>query len=167
MPAKSAANAVWTIGHSTRSIEEFLNLLAEFRIQTVADVRSHPGSRKYPQYNQDTLAASLEAAGISYVWMKDLGGRRRARPDTVNIAWRNTSFRGYADYMESPQFDAAFAELEQLAARALPSFDDRRCVVHRQRSGRAHHGGRSFRCPSDDLAGTDRRWKVDVHDAVN
>ena len=65
MPAKSAANAVWTIGHSTRSIEEFLNLLAEFRIQTVADVRSHPGSRKYPHFGQEALASALQEHGLA------------------------------------------------------------------------------------------------------
>ena len=94
-----AATTVWTIGHSTRPIGEFLGLLAEYRIATVADVRSFPGSRKYPQYGREALAAMLAANAIDYEWMPALGGRRRVLPDSPNTGWRNASFRGYADYM--------------------------------------------------------------------
>src|SRR4029077_17576294 len=94
--------SVWTVGHSTLSIEDFLNRLRGFRIELLADVRSFPGSRRYPHFNKEPLAISLEAAGVGYAHLRELGGRRQARPDSPNIAWRNESFRGYADYMETP-----------------------------------------------------------------
>ena len=111
-----AATTVWTIGHSTRPIGEFLGLLAEYRIATVADVRSFPGSRKYPQYGREALAAMLAANAIDYEWMPALGGRRRVLPDSPNTGWRNASFRGYADYMTSEQFTQGMARLLELAA---------------------------------------------------
>ena len=95
---------VWTIGHSTRPIEEFLGLLAQYRIDTIADVRSFPGSRKYPQYGKEALGATLAAHALGYHWLQALGGRRRVSPDSPNTAWRNASFRGYADYMASGEF---------------------------------------------------------------
>ena len=120
--AKSTLSAtpatIWTIGHSTRSIEEFLGLLAEYRIETIADVRSFPGSRKYPQYGKETLTATLAENGIGYQWIQILGGRRRALPDSPNTAWRNASFRGYADYMASAEFAQGFAQLLELASKA-------------------------------------------------
>lgn len=106
---------IYTIGHSTRSLEEFLKLLASRGIEVLADVRSIPGSRRYPQFGQEALAQALENAGIEYRWMKDLGGRRHTRKDSPNGAWRNASFRGYADYMLTPEFAVALGELEQLA----------------------------------------------------
>lgn len=118
MPKKSQAITVWTIGHSTRPIQEFLDLLAEHQIQTIADVRSLPGSRKYPQYDQETLAATLAAHGVGYQWLKSLGGRRRAHPGSPNTTWRNASFRGYADYMSSPEFAQGLDELRELACRS-------------------------------------------------
>lgn len=102
---------VWTIGHSTRSLEGFLALLHSHDIQRLADVRSFPGSRKYPHFSQDALASALREDGIEYEWMQELGGRRRPRPDSRNLAWRNESFRGYADYMETPAFQDAFLAL--------------------------------------------------------
>ena len=117
--AKSLPNAngatIWTIGHSTRSIDEFLELLQAYRIETIADVRSFPGSRKYPHFGQQALAASLGAHGIGYVWFPALGGRRRPSPDSPNTAWRNTAFRGYADYMASAAFAQALTQLCDLA----------------------------------------------------
>ncbi|MGH7526504.1 MAG: DUF488 family protein [Gemmatimonadales bacterium] len=95
---------VWTIGHSTRRPEEFLQLLAAHRIQAVADVRRHPGSRRMPQFGGPALAANLMSRDIDYVWIPTLGGRRQPRPDSVNTAWRSASFRGYADHMESEPF---------------------------------------------------------------
>jgi uncharacterized protein (DUF488 family) len=96
---------------------EFIQILKSFAIATLVDVRSYPGSRRYPQFNQAELSASLEAAGIQYVHAPNLGGRRRARKDSTNIAWRNEQFRGYADYMETEEFRAAIAELLKLAQR--------------------------------------------------
>ena len=95
---------VWTIGHSTLALDVFLNLLELNEIKALADVRSFPSSRRYPHFNRDALKNSLESAGIEYVHFPELGGRRKARPDSANIAWRNESFRGYADYMETDAF---------------------------------------------------------------
>jgi uncharacterized protein (DUF488 family) len=106
---------IWTVGHSTRSGAEFIELLQSSNIATLADVRTFPGSRRYPQFNREELAASLNAAGVEYVHMPNLGGRRRARKDSTNIAWRNEQFRGYADYMETNEFREAIDELLQLA----------------------------------------------------
>ena len=114
----AAPTTIWTIGHSTRPIEEFLGLLSGARIDTIADVRSFPGSRKYPQYGKEALAATLAAHGIGYEWLPALGGRRRVSPDSPNIAWRNASFRGYADYMSSPEFAHGLSQLIQLASQA-------------------------------------------------
>ena len=114
----AAPKTIWTIGHSTRPIGEFLSLLAEFRIEVIADVRSFPGSRKNPQYGKDALAASLTAEAIGYHWLPALGGRRRASLDSPNIAWRNTSFRAYADYMSTPEFAQGLLQLVDVATKA-------------------------------------------------
>jgi uncharacterized protein (DUF488 family) len=106
---------VFTVGHSTRPIEDLLALLAEHGVRTLVDVRRFPGSRRHPQYSRDALAASLAAAGVQYVHEPGLGGRRAARPDSPHTAWRVEAFRGYADYMETPEFQAA---LERLIQRA-------------------------------------------------
>jgi uncharacterized protein (DUF488 family) len=116
--ALAAPTTIWTIGHSTRPIEELLGLLSGARMETIADVRSFPGSRKYPQYGKEALAATLAAHGIGYDWLPALGGRRRVSPDSPNIAWRNASFRGYADYMSSPEFAQGLRQLIQLASQA-------------------------------------------------
>src|ERR1700719_496457 len=110
--------AIWTIGHSTRSIEEFLSLLAGSRIEVITDVRSFPGSRKYPQYGREALAATLVAHAIGYHWLPALGGRRRVSPDSPNIAWRNASFRGYADYMSSTEFAQGLVQLLEVSNKA-------------------------------------------------
>jgi uncharacterized protein (DUF488 family) len=107
---------VWTIGHSTRSGDEFVALLKAHGIATVADVRSIPRSRRHPQFNSETLAAALERDGIAYVHLPALGGLRRPRPDSPNAGWRNEGFRGYADHMQTPEFAAALTALERLAA---------------------------------------------------
>ena len=108
---------VWTIGHSTRSIDEFIAILKSFSIETLVDVRSFPGSRRYPHFNREALAASLREAGVAYVHLKELGGRRRARRDSLNMAWRNESFRGYADYMETDAFGDGMDRLLDIARR--------------------------------------------------
>jgi uncharacterized protein (DUF488 family) len=107
---------IWTIGHSTRSAEEFLALLAGERIEALADVRRFPGSRKFPHFNADHLARALPAAGIEYVPFPELGGRRKPLPDSPNAAWRNDAFRGYADYLRTPEFAAGVERLAALAS---------------------------------------------------
>src|SRR6267154_5418976 len=107
--------SLWTIGHSTLSIEDFISKLQSFEIQVLADVRSYPGSRRYPHFNRERLDASLADSGIRYEHLPELGGRRRARPDSLNIAWRNESFRGYADYMETNEFRAGIDRLLNIA----------------------------------------------------
>lgn len=108
---------VWTIGHSTRPLQVFLDLLAGHGIQALADVRRFPGSKRHPQFAQDALSASLEADGITYRWLPALGGRRRARANSPNTAWRNASFRGYADHIESEEFSRGLDELLELSSR--------------------------------------------------
>jgi uncharacterized protein (DUF488 family) len=105
---------VWTIGHSTRPLDAFLSLLALHRVRAIADVRRFPGSKRHPQYSQDAISASLAGNDIEYRWLPALGGRRRPRPDSRNTAWRNASFRGYADYIETPQFADGLRELLEL-----------------------------------------------------
>jgi uncharacterized protein (DUF488 family) len=106
---------LWTFGHSTRSIEDFIEALASFEVRVLADVRSYPGSKRYPQFNKENLKASLTEAAIDYQHFPELGGRRRARPDSLNMAWRNESFRGYADYMETEAFRAGILRLLEIA----------------------------------------------------
>jgi len=108
---------VWTIGHSTREIGEFVALLEENQIEVLADVRRYPGSRRHPQFGQAQLAQTLRDSGIEYVHMPELGGRRPARPNSVNTAWRNAAFRGYADYMETAEFAKAIENLIDVATR--------------------------------------------------
>jgi uncharacterized protein (DUF488 family) len=111
-----------TIGHSTLAIAAFLRALKENGVETLVDVRRFPGSRRHPQFSQAALFASLESAGIRGVWREGLGGRRQPQRDSVNTAWRNESFRGYADYMQTAEF---LAEIDWLVA--LPEID--RAVV--------------------------------------
>lgn len=105
----------YTIGHSTLTIAEFLLALEFYEIKTLVDIRRFPGSRKYPQFNQDNLKSAVEAAGIKYIHLLDLGGRRKVKFDSKNTGWRNESFQGYADYMETDEFENAALELAQLA----------------------------------------------------
>jgi uncharacterized protein (DUF488 family) len=114
---------IWTIGHSTRSIEDFISLLKKNEIKLLGDVRSWPGSKRYPQFNREALAESVNAHGIRYEHFPELGGRRKPNADSRNTAWRNASFRGYADYMETQQFRKgverllAFARNDGLGSR--------------------------------------------------
>ena len=100
-----------TVGHSTRTSEEFVSLLEAHGVRRLIDVRSIPKSRRHPHFSREALAEILPAGGIGYDWMQALGGLRRPRPDSPNGAWRNTSFRGYADHMQSTQFNEAVDEL--------------------------------------------------------
>lgn len=106
---------IWTLGHSTRSIEEFIAVLQHYRIEALADVRRFPGSRRLPQFGQEALRSSLHKAGIHYLLIPELGGRRRTSPSSVNTAWRNTSFRGYADHIATGEFATGLERLQQLA----------------------------------------------------
>jgi uncharacterized protein (DUF488 family) len=110
---------VWTIGHSNHALPDFLALLAEHRIETIADVRRFPGSRRWPQFNREALAASLAGAGIAYHHFPELGGRRTSQlEDSPNAGWRVAAFRAYADYMLTPEGEQAFHELRLLAERS-------------------------------------------------
>ena len=108
---------VYTIGHSNRPIEDFLALLEAHGIKKVVDVRTIPRSRHNPQFNQDELRRSLARAGIAYRHLKALGGLRHALPDSVNKGWRNLSFRGFADYMQTEEFDQGLESLEAIASK--------------------------------------------------
>lgn len=108
---------IWTVGHSTHPIEEFIAMLLEYKIKLLADVRTVPRSRMNPQFNSDVLPDSLAAFDIRYTHLKDLGGLRHTNKASINTAWRNASFRGYADYMQTPEFDAAVGNLIKLAKK--------------------------------------------------
>ena len=112
---------VFTIGHSTRPIAEFLDLLRANAIRQLLDIRTIPKSRRNPQFNSDALAASLAAAEIRYVHVKDLGGLRHPARDSINLGWRNASFRGYADYMQTPEFAVALGRAIDLARQTSPT----------------------------------------------
>ena len=108
---------IWTVGHSTRSLESFVELLEQYGIQAIADIRRFPGSRRLPQYTSENLRASLADHGISYVWLEGLGGRRKAPPGPTTSAWRNASFRGYAEHLQSEEFAGGLQQLLSLAAQ--------------------------------------------------
>jgi len=121
-PAKKSRDAawpeaLWTIGHSTRDINDFTALLKANHIETLADVRHFPGSRKYPHFNVDPLQHALHDASIDYEPFTELGGRRKVMPDSPNTAWRHPAFRGYADYMQTDAFHAGIERLKSLADR--------------------------------------------------
>ena len=107
--------AIWTIGHSTRTIEEFIGILQANQIETLVDVRHFPGSRKFPHFNKVALHDALLAAGIRYEHLVELGGRRPIHRDSHNVAWRNASFRSYADYMETQPFRDGVDHLLEIA----------------------------------------------------
>jgi len=114
-PRLEVAPVVLTIGHSTRSLEEFISLLITHRVTRVIDVRTVPRSRHNPQFNETSLPKSLEKVGIGYVHVSGLGGLRHASPDSINLGWRNASFRGYADYMQTQDFENNLQKLIRLA----------------------------------------------------
>ena len=116
---RQSSITVYTIGHSTRTLPELIAALQAHGIRTLVDIRSFPMSRRLPHFNRESLEQELPRAGIAYVWMKDLGGRRKKqRDDSPNVALRNDSFRNYADYMLSEPFERAIAEMLRLAAQA-------------------------------------------------
>ena len=107
--------AIYTVGHSTRTIEDFLGLLRAHGIATLVDVRTVPGSRRHPQFGQNRLAPVLEDEGIAYVHLPSLGGLRKPAPESRNLGWRNPSFRAYADHMGTQEFEEGLSELLALA----------------------------------------------------
>ena len=114
-PKKKPSLLVMTIGHSTRTLEEFIDLLKAHGATCVVDVRTVPRSRYNPQFNKTSLPRSLKKVGLGYVHMPGLGGLRHAKRDSPNVGWRNASFRGYADYMQTPEFEQSLEELIQFA----------------------------------------------------
>lgn len=108
---------LYTIGHSTRDIDSFIDLLLQHKIAVLADVRRFPGSRKFPHFNQEDLAKTLKDKNIEYLHLDDLGGRRKPKEDSKNTVWRNKSFQAYADYMGTDEFKEAVTELKQIAQR--------------------------------------------------
>jgi uncharacterized protein (DUF488 family) len=112
---------IWTIGHSTRDIDDFIAALKANEIELVADVRMLPGSKRYPQFNKESLADSLQKVGIRYEHFPELGGRRKPKADSRNMAWRNAAFRGYADYMETDDFGKEADRLVRLAQERGPT----------------------------------------------
>jgi uncharacterized protein (DUF488 family) len=119
MPSAEPSPTVLTIGHSTRTLEEFIRLLEAHAVSRVVDVRTVPRSRHNPQFNKASLPRALKKAGLGYVHMPGLGGLRHAKRDSVNLGWRNASFRGYADYMQTPEFEQSLDELVLLANQEL------------------------------------------------
>ena len=113
---KIAKLTMFTIGHSTRGLDEFAAILKAHGIEQLVDVRTIPKSRRVPHFNRESLAAELEKQGIAYLHLKELGGLRKAKKDSINTGWRNASFRGYADYMASEEFRAGLARLIELAS---------------------------------------------------
>lgn len=108
-------NTLWTIGHSTHSLEAFIELLTSNSIEVIVDVRSLPGSNKFPQFNKENLEISLPKVGIEYIHLLLLGGRRKINKNSQNTSWRNASFQAYADYMETEDFTSGITILKELA----------------------------------------------------
>jgi uncharacterized protein (DUF488 family) len=116
-------STLYTIGHSTRTLDELISALRAHDIQTLVDIRSFPMSRRLPHFNRESLAETLAASGIQYVWMKDLGGmRKKIRDDSPNVALRHPSFRNYADHMLTPEFHEAIGELLRLADQSRTAY---------------------------------------------
>jgi uncharacterized protein (DUF488 family) len=114
-PAPDPPSTIWTIGHSTRPIGDFAELLRCNSVEAIADVRRFPASRAYPQYNEAALRDALDERGIAYLWLPSLGGRRRPAPESVNDAWRSEAFRGYADHIATEEFAGGLFDLLMLS----------------------------------------------------
>lgn len=110
-------NELWTIGHSNYSIEKFIGLLQSFKIEVLVDVRSLPGSKKFPHFNKENLSETLAAENIQYVHLLKLGGRRKVNKNSKNIAWKHSAFRSFADYMETEEFKEGIDELIKIAEK--------------------------------------------------
>lgn len=114
--------SIWTIGHSTRQLNDLIALLKSFSILQVVDIRNYPGSKRFPHFNKEALEISLPKNGIVYNHIKELGGRRKPVPGSVNTAWRNEAFRGYADYMQTEDFKNAIEKLESFALQVHAAY---------------------------------------------
>ena len=157
MEAKQDAPVVLTIGHSTRAIGEFIDLLKAHGVARVVDVRTVPKSRHNPQFGKDALARALMDARIAYTHMPALGGLRRPRPDSRNAGWRNASFRGYADHMQTPEFKNALEELIGLAAEDRVAVMCAEAVPWRCHRSLIADALLARRCGAEEIAGRDRR----------
>ena len=171
---------IWTIGHSTRTIDIFISLLEENGIKLLADVRRLPGSKRYPQFNKEMLAKSLTEHGIRYEHFPELGGRRKAKKDSHNTAWRNASFRGYADHMETEEFRAGVERLLDLGNKMGPtaimcaeavwprklsgSRADFRSLENTRCRGCAHCRRKQDRAASVHIRSAHRRRHVKLHE---
>lgn len=113
---------IYTVGHSTRSEDDFVELLAAFQVEMVVDIRRFPGSRKYPHFSKDNLEKILPEKGIQYTHLEELGGRRKTTDASENTTWRHPAFRGYADYMETEGFDLGVQKLQEIAAKQRTVF---------------------------------------------
>ena len=123
MTNKSAhQKVIWTIGHSTHSLGDFIDMLQSFQIEMLADIRSFPGSRRYPHFNKEALKISLAESKIQYVHLPLLGGRRKPNDNSINTGWSNAGFRGYADYMQSEDFIIGIEQLEELASKSRTAY---------------------------------------------
>lgn len=114
--------AIWTIGHSTRTLDEFVAMLQSFDIKTVVDVRHFPGSKKFPHFNKEELRVSLPSHGIKYEHVIELGGRRKLNKESKNTGWRHPAFRSYADYMETPGFEKGVDTLKETARQLRTAY---------------------------------------------
>lgn len=115
-------NTIWTIGHSSRALDEFVALLHSFNITLLVDIRNYPGSRRYPHFNKEALEQSMPENAIQYLHLKELGGRKKPVENSINTAWRNSAFRGYADYMQTKEFKKAVNSLECVAQEQLTAY---------------------------------------------
>lgn len=115
-------STIYTIGHSTHSADELIGMLSSFNVEMLVDIRRFASSAKFPQFNQDNLMASLGEKGIGYIHLEELGGRRKAKKESRNVRWRNASFRGYADYMEIPEFERGISTLAEMASKRLTAY---------------------------------------------
>ena len=113
---------IWSIGHSTHTLQAFVEMLHSFQIQAVVDIRSYPGSRRYPHFNKEALEISLPINGLLYFHIKNLGGRRKANVNSKNTAWHHPSFRGYADFMETDLFKEGIKALEIIATQQRTAY---------------------------------------------
>lgn len=119
---KGENKTIWTIGHSTHPFNEFIQILQSFNIEVLADIRSFPGSRRFPHFNKEALEVSLPQNNIQYVLLKNLGGRRKPNPGSKNTGWRSLAFRSYADYMETIAFKKGVLQLESIALQKRTAF---------------------------------------------
>lgn len=120
--SKLQQKEIWTIGHSTHSIEVFIDIVKSFAIESLVDIRMFPGSRRYPHFNKEQFETSLNESGISYHHLVELGGRRKAKPDSKNTGWRVAAFKGYADYMETDAFHHGIQQLKDIASNQRTAY---------------------------------------------